>query len=63
MQSLPVLSKNKQCVENKYIMRKYEGGITTLENVDSEKDISVTIDRHLNSEKHIQSQLDCRTIN
>ena len=60
---LPVLNKNKQYVENKYIMRKYEGGITTLENVDSEKDISVTIDRHLNSEKHIQSQLDCRTIN
>jgi hypothetical protein len=32
-----VLNKNKQYVENKYIMRKYEGGITTLENVDSEK--------------------------
>jgi hypothetical protein len=32
-------------------MRKYEGGITTLENVDSEKEISVTIDQHLNLEK------------
>jgi len=50
---LPVLNKNKQYVENKYIMRKYEGGITTLENVDSEKDIGVTIDQHLNFEKHI----------
>jgi hypothetical protein len=29
-------------------MRKYEGGITTLENVDSGKDIGVTIDQHLN---------------
>jgi hypothetical protein len=54
---LPVLNKNKQYVENKYIMRKYEGGITTLENVDSEKDIGVTIDRHLNFEKHIQTQI------
>jgi hypothetical protein len=26
-------------------MRKYERGITTLENVDSEKDIGVTIDQ------------------
>jgi phosphoenolpyruvate carboxylase len=31
---LPVLNKIKQYVKNKYIMRKYEGGITTLENVD-----------------------------
>ena len=54
---LPVLNKNKQYVENKYIMRKYEGGITTLENVDSGKDIGVTIDRHLNFEKHIQTQI------
>ena len=38
-------------------MRKYEGGITTLENVDSEKDIGVTIDQHLNFEKHIQTQI------
>jgi hypothetical protein len=52
---LPVLNKNKQYVENKYIMRKYEGGITTLENVDREKDIGVTIDQHLNFEKHIQT--------
>jgi hypothetical protein len=48
---LPVLNKNKQHVENKYIMRKYEGGITTLENVDSEKEIGITIDQHLNLEK------------
>jgi hypothetical protein len=38
-------------------MRKYERGITTLENVDSEKDIGVTIDQHLNFEKHIQTQI------
>jgi hypothetical protein len=36
-----VLNKIKQYVKNKYIMRKYEGGITTLENVDSEKNIGV----------------------
>ena len=54
---LPVLNKNKQYVENKYKMRKYEGGFTTLENVDSEKDIGFTIDRHLNFEKHIQTQI------
>jgi hypothetical protein len=47
-------------------MRKYEGGITTLENVDSEKNIGVTIDQHLNFEKthpnaNQQSQPDCRT--
>jgi hypothetical protein len=54
---LPVLNKNKQYLENKYIMRKYEGGTTTLENVDSEKDIGVTIDQHLNFEKHIQAQI------
>jgi hypothetical protein len=54
---LPVLNKNKQYAENKYIMRKSERGITTLENVDSEKDIGVTIDRHLNFEKHIQTQI------
>jgi hypothetical protein len=38
-------------------MRKYEGGTTTLENVDSEKDIGVTIDQHLNFEKHIQTEI------
>ena len=38
-------------------MRNYEGGTTTLENVDSEKDICVTIDQHLNFEKHIQTQI------
>ena len=38
-------------------LRKYEGGTTTLENVDSEKDIGVTIDQHLNFEKHIQTQI------
>ena len=54
---LPVLNKNKQYVENKYKMRKYEGGFTTLENVDSENDIGVTIDRHLNFGKHIQTQI------
>ena len=48
---LPVLNKIKQYIKNKYIMRKYEGGITTLENVDSGKDIGVTIDQHLNFEK------------
>jgi hypothetical protein len=31
--------------------------VTTLENVESEKDISVMIDRHLNFEKHIQTQI------
>ena len=31
--------------------------MTTLENVESEKDISVMIDRHLNFEKHIQTQI------
>jgi hypothetical protein len=46
-----LLNENKQDGENKYIMRKYEGGITTLENVDSEKEIGVTIDQHLNLEK------------
>ena len=39
-------------------MRKYDGGITTLENVDSEKEIGVTIDQHLNLEKkHIQTKI------
>ena len=38
-------------------MRKYEGGITTLENVDSEKDIGATINQHLNFEKHSQTQI------
>jgi hypothetical protein len=38
-------------------LRKYKGGTTTLENVDSEKDIGVTIDQHLNFEKHIQTEI------
>ena len=42
---------------NEYTMRTYDGGVTTLENVSSEKDIGVTIDCNLNFVKHIQTQV------
>ena len=38
-------------------MRTCDGGTTVLENVESEKDIGVTIDMNLTFEKHIQTQI------
>ena len=40
-----------------YFLPGYDGGTTVLENVESEKDIGVTIDRNLTFEKHIQTQI------
>ena len=40
-----------------YSMKTYEGGRTTLETVDSEKDVGVTIDSNLNFANHIQNQV------
>ena len=54
---LPIYNKNKAYEENMYTMRTYDGGTTVLENVESEKDIGVTIDRNLTFEKHIQIQI------
>jgi hypothetical protein len=38
-------------------MPTYSGSYVTLESVESEKDIEVTIDSKLNFEKHIQTQV------
>ena len=38
-------------------MRTCDGGTTVLENVESEKDIGVTIDRNFRFEKYIQTQI------
>ena len=54
---LPIYNKNKAYEENTYTMRTYDGGTTVLENVESEKDIGVTIDRNFRFEKHIQTQI------
>jgi hypothetical protein len=54
---LPIYNKNKAYEENTYTMRTCDGGTTVLENVESEKDIGVTIDRNFRFEKHIQTQI------
>lgn len=38
-------------------MKKFDGATTTLELVESEKDIGVNIDGHLFFDKHIQAQI------
>jgi hypothetical protein len=38
-------------------MPTYSGSYVTLESVETEKDIGVTIDAKLNFEKHIQTQV------
>ena len=38
-------------------MKTYEGGRTTLETVDSEKDVGVNIDSNLSFANHIQNQV------
>jgi hypothetical protein len=54
---LPIYNKNKAYGENTYTMGTYDGGTTVLDNVESEKDIGVTIRRNLTFEKHIQTQI------
>ena len=38
-------------------MKTYEGGLTTLETVNSEKDVAVSIDSNLSFANHIQNQV------
>ena len=40
-----------------YSMKTYEGGRTTLETVDSEKDVAVSIDSNLSFANHIKNQV------
>ena len=40
-----------------YSMKTYEGGRTTLETVDSEKDVGGTIDSNMSYGNHIQNQV------
>lgn len=54
---LKVHNKWKEKVNYIYIMKKYDGTTTTLESVESEKDIGVNIDSHLCFDKHIQTQI------
>ena len=42
---------------NQYRMNTYDGTRTPLETVESEKDIGVTIDKHLSYGKHMQTQI------
>lgn len=54
---LKVHNKWKEKDNYRYIMKKYDGTTTTLESVESEKDIGVNIDSHLCFDKHIQTQI------
>ncbi|CAC5375636.1 unnamed protein product [Mytilus coruscus] len=54
---LPVSGRNTTHEPPNYTMKKYEGGCTNLENVESEKDIGVTIDMNLSFANHIQNQV------
>ena len=54
---LSVQGRGQKSEDVNYMMNLYDGGSTTLENVENEKDIGVTIDERLNFEKHIQLQI------
>ena len=54
---LSIIGKRHQQRTTKYTMPTYSGSHVTLESVESEKDIGVTIDVKLNFEKHIQTQV------
>ena len=54
---LSVSGKRQQRRNSNYTMSTYSGSYVTLESVESEKDIGVTIDSKLNFEKHIQAQV------
>jgi hypothetical protein len=54
---LSIIGKRHQQRTTKYTMPTYSGSHVTLESVELEKDIGVTIDAKLNFEKHIQTQL------
>jgi hypothetical protein len=50
---LSIIGKRHQQRTTKYTMPTYSGSHVTLESVESEKDIGITIDSKLNFEKHI----------
>ena len=52
-----IRNKRKAVDTHSYTMKTYEGSETTLEIVDSEKDIGVNVDSHLTFEKHISIQV------
>ena len=52
-----ISGKSQQHRSTNYTMLTYSGSYVTLESVESEKDIGVTIDSKLNFEKHIQTQV------
>jgi hypothetical protein len=54
---LSIIGKRHQQRTTKYTMPTYSGSYVTLESVETEKDIGVTIDAKLNFEKHIQTQV------
>ena len=54
---LSIIGKRHQQRTTDYKMPTYSGSYVTLESVESEKDIGVTIDAKLNFEKHIQTQV------
>ena len=54
---LSIMGKRHQQRTTEYTMPTYSGSYVTLESVESEKDIGVTIDSKLNFEKHIQTQV------
>ena len=54
---LKIRNRGKKVNTGSYSMGRYDGSRATLEIVDNEKDIGVTVDSHLNFEKHIQTQV------
>ena len=38
-------------------MKTYDGGSVSLQNVEKEEDIGVTVDNHLSFENHMQNQV------
>lgn len=53
---LQILNKNTSQETATFQMNSYEGGHTSLETINSEKNVGVTIDENLDFAKHIQSQ-------
>ena len=54
---LPIHCKNRSHVECEYKMKTYDGGSISLQTVENEKDIGVTVDNYLSFEDHMQIQV------
>ena len=54
---LPIGTKSNYGQDSTYKMSTYDGSEITLETVQSEKDVGVTIDSKLKFDKHIQTQV------